>query len=207
MAATLESSFERPRPHDSSAIRHFAETALDRFARYGLKPPQVWLRAGDELYDYEATVSLFKGQALLKLNSERLWFGIENLRTRAEADLALECGIAAVGCTELPSPPQLTFQLNLHAAFPSRSEADGYFSEWSKPEEGIVDGGCIAQIATPDLADPVRLLIERSVAYPNAAFLSIGARHVGVASPTSVRALVEAAAFALRKMRLDLALL
>jgi len=204
LAATIESPFDRPRPHDPVTIRLFASAALDRFSRYGLKPAQILQRLGDGLFDYEATASIFRGQALVRLSAERLWFGIENVRTKAEAEIALECGIGAVGCIEFPPDPMLTLQLNLHAAFASGDEANAYFSTWTKPEAGIVDGGCIAQITAPDLREPVRFVVERSFAYPNAAFISIGTRRTGAVTPAVVRTLVDGAGFALRKMALEL---
>ena len=203
MAAILELPFDKPRQHDMASVRRFADAVLDRYSQFGLKPAQVWHRQGDGVFDYETTASLFKGQALLKLNAERLGFAIENLRTNAEIDVGRKCGAQAIACAESSPDQLLTLQVNLHATFTDEGGADAFFATWSNPSEGVVDGGRIAQVAVPNLREPVRFLVERSLAFSNAAFLSLGVRRRGPADPAILGELVEAAARAVKRMSLE----
>ena len=71
----------------------------------------------------------------------------------------------------LPKINSTSISATAHATFESLDAMEQYLLKYSNPTRQIVSGGTIAYVAVENWAEEVRLLLDKSLAYPGGLFL------------------------------------
>ena len=91
LSATMEVHWTGPFAFAPVALRAVADSALVLFSEYGLTPPQVFQRTGDQLFDFALSFSLFRSQGTFRLGCETMALSVQNARGRQDVEVIREC--------------------------------------------------------------------------------------------------------------------
>jgi hypothetical protein len=167
----VEAFFSTPLPFDRSALRTIASAALQQFGEYGLRPSQIWQRAGDQMFDYELSFSLFNNQAKIRYGAERMFVNVQNARSNRDARLLVECVCRAAKCLDGRMFAKVSVQATSHAAFENEANCDAFFAPFVDKANSILGGGRIVVVQEQGWSNSVRLMGEKSLSVQNGAFL------------------------------------
>lgn len=124
------------------------------------------------MYDYDLTFRLFNNQATIRLRADGLVTNVQNARSRADVQLVAECFVRAAKCFDAGTDGRVTVQAGAHLVLDGDNASTDFFNQFVDPKNAIVDGGRIAIIKEADWSEPVRVTVERSVAYKGAVFVA-----------------------------------
>jgi hypothetical protein len=206
LSVTLEAFFHKPAPYDSGRFKSIAESALEKYGEFGLRCGQVWQRQGDQLFDYELSFTLFNGQGQFRLSAERFSLNFQNARGERDVQIILECMVRAAQCVGASDSCKLNLQAASHAIFDNEGQCAAFFANFADASRGIIDGGRIIFVREEGWMSPVRLSVERSVAFKEGAFLALSTERTSVANLETFRQIADTFGKALDRLELELKL-
>jgi len=156
-----------------------SQKCLEAFASYGLRPTQIAVRNGDQVFNYDLSFSLFNGNGTFKISSEKLEVSLQNVNSEKDWEIVQDCLAKFYEHVPLPEIEHTLITSNAHAAFASDEAMQQYLSQYANPARQIVSGGAIANILCPNWPTEIRLAAERSLAYPASLFLMWTTTHRG----------------------------
>ena len=187
----MELTFQAPVAFDKDSLKNIATSALSAFSQFSLRPNQIWQRIGDALFDYELSFALFNGQASFRVGPERASATVQNARGRSDAEVLLQCLVSAAECFQT-NPIQRTFlQAQCHGLFVPDEGSETFFASFADPAQNVTDGGRIAFVQEKEWAGPVRVSVERSIAFKNAAFITWSAERLGKTNLDGLREIAD----------------
>lgn len=162
-----------------SKLNEFTARLSDPETGFGVRPEQIRMRQNDILYGYELTATFYGGNAVVVRDAQQVRLTLTGGRTAS--DFELIANAVERFCTILePQPPGMVCRLwaNAHAAFATAEDAQKFFNRFLPNDSethsaGIISrAGAVGFIQTPDRSEHVRLMIEPSILFQDAAFLS-----------------------------------
>jgi hypothetical protein len=191
LSATMELTFQAPVAFDKDSLKNIATSALGAFSQFSLRPNQIWQRIGDALFDYELSFTMFNGQASFRIGPERALVNVQNARGRRDAEVMLQCLVSAAECFQT-NPIQRTFlQAQCHGLFEPEADSEAFFASFTEPAQNVIDGGRIAFVQEKEWIAPVRISVERSIAFKNAAFIIWSADRTGKTNLEGLREIAD----------------
>jgi hypothetical protein len=169
---TFEASFKNAVLYRDSQCDLVAQKFLEAFASYGLKPKQITLNHRDQLFNYELSVSLFNGNATLKVSSEKLFMEFKNVIPPDDVGVVNDCVVKTFEHIPFKEITSTTISVNSHATMASGQEAMRYLQKNAKSDLGIIWAGTNANIRSTFWPQEIRITIEESLRYTNALFIS-----------------------------------
>ncbi len=179
LSATMELTFQAPVAFDKDSLKSIATSALGAFSQFSLRPNQIWQRIGDALFDYELSFTMFNGQASFRLGPERALVNVQNARGRRDAEVLLHCLVSAAECFQTNPVQRAFLQAQCHGLFDPEVGSETFFASFTDPAQNVVDGGRIAVVQEKEWITPVRISVERSIQFKNAAFITWSADRPG----------------------------
>ena len=176
---TFESFFKTAVLFRDSRCDEVCQKFLEAFASYGLKPAQVVVKSGDHTFNYEISFSLFNGNGSFKVTSEKIEISLQNATSDKDLEIVQECIAKVYEHVPLPEIRNTSISVSSHAAFASSEAMLDYVSRYAKPEKQIVSGGVIAYILCEKWKEEIRLMIDKSLVYPNSIFWGWSTSHQG----------------------------
>ena len=191
LSATLELTFQTPVPFEKDSLKNIANAALGAFGQFSLRPNQIFQRIGDALFDYELSFSLFNGQASFRIGAERAFVNVQNARGRRDAEVVLQCLVSAAECFQANPVSRIALHGNCHALFEPEAACEAFFKTFADAAQDIVDGGRIAFVQENGWIAPVRITVERSIAFKNAVFITWSTERPGKANLEGLRGIAD----------------
>lgn len=178
-SVAVESIYKRPALFQESRWAEVAPNALDAFASNGLRPGQIALKKGDELYNYEISFALFNGNGTFRLSSERLEITFQNAISAADQELIIDCVAKCHDRIPLPEIALTRISVYLHAALESIEAKNKFLAKFANPEKNVISGGLIAYVLSDKWKTEFRVTLDRSLVYPAAIFISWETQFLG----------------------------
>jgi hypothetical protein len=172
VGVTFDTRFKKAVLLKDAHIPDVAQMCLEAFASYGLTPTQITMRHGDSLFNYELLFALFNANATFKISAEGLHMDFKNARGEKDGELIIDCVTRVHERVPIPEINRTTIAANAHATLPSVEDTQQYLLRYANSAKGIISGGTIANIQSEAWSEPIRLLVEQSLGYPNGLFLS-----------------------------------
>jgi len=169
---TFESFFKKAVLFKDAHCDNSAQKCLEAFASYGLKPTQVFVRTGDQTFNYDLSFSLFNSNGTFKISAEKMDFSLQNATNDKDLEIVQDCLAKVYEHVPLPEINYTSISATAHATFPSVQEMEKYLRQYANPTKQIVAGGTIAYIVCQNWAEEIRLMIDRSLVYPEGLFLA-----------------------------------
>ena len=191
LSARMELTFQTPIPFEKDSLRNMASAALGAFGQFNLRPDQVFQRIGDALFDYELSFSLFNGQATFRIGAERALVYVQNARDRRDAEVVSQCLGSAAECFQVNPVSRIALHGNCHALFESEAGSEAFFKAFADSAQDIVDGGRIAFVQEKEWIAPVRISVERSIAFKNAVFIMWSTERPGKTNLEGLRGIAD----------------
>ena len=190
-AVTAVSAYAEAVTFTNARLDLLARRLLTRFAPYGLRAGAVFQRAGDHLFDYELTFSLFGRNAFCRVGSEKVELTFQN--GRDEKDMAV-VNDGLLGVAECLNDRQLrdtSFEFAAHVSLPSVEHRQKFLAGLGgAAAKGFASGGAIAYSAA-GLFPEVRFLIDRSNLFPEGIYLGWSAQLAGPVGPDTLKKVSE----------------
>ena len=168
---TIESFFKKAILFKNAHCDDVPQKCLEAFASYGIKPTQIIVRSGDQTFNYDLSFSLFNGNGTFKISAEKLDISLQNATTEKDLEVVKDCIAKVYEHVPLPEINNTSISVTAHATFPSIEEMQHYLLKYANPAKQIVAGGTIAYIHCSDWAEEIRLMIDKSLVYPEGLFL------------------------------------
>src|SRR4051812_34720478 len=108
-AIALEVYFGRPRPFAKEKIDALAVWLTDATDGLALRPDQVRVRHTDIVFDYEMSASFFGGNALLRMDAEKVHFSARGASTRQDLELLHNTATRFLKMTAVPEQLFVSF--------------------------------------------------------------------------------------------------
>lgn len=191
LAVTMEAFFRAPVAFDKNNLSSVANSALEKFGKYGLRSAQIWQRIGDQLFDYELSFWLFNNQAQVRFGADRLLVTLQSGRGKKDVEIIAECLINASQCVSADAFARSTVQATAHAAFDSEISGESFFATFVDKDKDIVGGGKIVTVQGSSWMSPVRLVCEKSLLFKNSVFLTWFTERTGTVDLDSLKEIAD----------------
>lgn len=155
-----------------AGLEAVARKLLLRFGGYGLRPLDLFQREGDKLFDYDVTFSLFNRGGSFRLTCEGVHTAFQNARDEKDAGIISDCLTGILECVSERRIREHRLELFVHAALSSTAERDQFLASFGPTERRLPLGGCVLYFPADAPLGESRLLVDRSVPFPEAVFLS-----------------------------------
>lgn len=202
-SVTLESFFKNAVLFKDVRCDEVATKSLEAFASYGLKPTQINVRSGDQVFNYEMGFSLFNGNGTFRISADKLDVVLKNATNDKDLEIVQDCVARIYELVSLPEVADTSVSANAHATFSSVNELQNYLSRFTNPDKQIISGGAIAHVLCPGWKEEIRMTLEKSLAFPEGLFLTWSTLHRG-GKPSRDTLQAIQAAFALSVTKFDL---
>ena len=161
--------YSPPRAFERSRLNGFASRLLEQFGLNTLQPKDLVLDSGDQLYRYALRATLYNGLMIFSLSAQTADANFNRLVRRADRTLAVNCLHTMIEACNDGLSDECYAEAGVNAAFASPEERRKFFSQ--RVTNGIDSAGILAykQVGGPNQL--VRLEIDQSWAYPDAAYL------------------------------------
>jgi hypothetical protein len=159
-------------PYAEASLPALAKRILLRFGGYGLRPLEIVQRDGDRLFDYDLSFTLFSRSGTLRITAEGVYASFQNAKDSNDANLISDC---LLGIGEVVSDRRMRehrLEAFVHASLSSVAERDSFLASLGPADRKLHTAGCI--LSTPASASfgEGRLVVDRSLAFPDAVFLN-----------------------------------
>ncbi len=170
-AVAFESFFTKAVLFKDARCDEVSQKCLEAFASYGLRPPQIAVRSGDQIFNYELSFSLFNGNGTFRISAEKLDVSFQNAVNDKDLEILEDCVAKIYEHVPLPEINNTSISANAHACFDSIETMQQYLLKYADPTKQIVSGGTIAYILVQNWTEEIRLMLDRSLVYPAGLFL------------------------------------
>ena len=160
-----------PRTKSGAELDAFALWLCHSDEGLGLRPDQVRLRKSDELFDYELAAQFFGDNGLITHTADRLKLMIRNARTSGDWEIVRRVLVRFYTRMAFPPESVTTFAANVHSRLSSSEEFDTYFQPFVQPEMSTRPA-LFSYVKIADWESEIRVLIEKSNAFPDALFVA-----------------------------------
>jgi hypothetical protein len=165
---TVETLFGSPQTFDRERLTGLGAKLVQAL---GARPSDAALNLRDALYNYDLTVSIFRGQGFVKVGPEKIEMSVQDIRNQADLELVktvfLKASSTLKASDKMTTFVQANFHLNLITG-----DRNKYFSAYFPILDGHpVQGGVIYR-QSPSFLPDIRVQLERSNVIPGALFFS-----------------------------------
>lgn len=171
LGINLDIPFIPPRTRNAADLDAFATWLCDNETGIGLRADQVRLRTWDDLFGFELVAQFFGDNGLITHTGERIKLSIRNARTAADWEVVRRVLVRFYTHMALPPKSLTTFSANAHSVFSSPEQLDLYFRQFSHPHMSSRPA-VFSYVKIADWESDIRVLIEKSNAFPNALFIA-----------------------------------
>ena len=154
----------------SAALESIAQTLVRDFRNYGADSSSITLDRGDELFRYALRAALFNRLVSVAISADALECNFSTLPRASDRQLALACIAQVMELGGSGLSDRCSLEIGIHAAFTSQDERDNFFTSRDAPGLDLV--GILGYAHVGDSADLLRLEVDQSWVYADAAFIS-----------------------------------
>lgn len=144
-----------------------AQKALESFHGYGLRPPQIAVRRGDEAFNYELSFSLFNGNGTFKILPEKVEVGLQGIASAKDLEIVADCVTKFYHQVLVPEIGATNIDASAHATAASPEDRDKYLLRSADASKQIVRAGSVIYARCKDWTEEIRLLVDRSLVFAN----------------------------------------
>jgi len=171
LGITIESFFKRPILYKDARCDETAQKCVEAFSSYGLRPPQTALRIGDLAFNYDLSFGLFNGNGSFKISSEKLEIHFQNVVSDRDFEVVSDCIAKLYEHVPLPEINSTAIIGNAQTTAPSIEAIQKYLQRNANPSKEIVQAGTIAYISGKNWPAEIRLMVDRSLIFPEGLYL------------------------------------
>lgn len=171
LGINLDIPFLPPLTKNSAELDSFATWLCDTENGLSLRPDQVRLKTWDDLFGYELVAHFFGDNGLITRTGERIKLSIRNARTAADWEIVRRVLVRFYTHMAFAPKSLTTFSAHAHSRFSSAEQLDLYFRQFAQPQISSRPA-VFSYVKIADWESDIRVLIEKSNAFPDALFIA-----------------------------------
>lgn len=178
-AILLESFFKKAALFKDAHCDEMAQKCQEAFASYGLRPTQIFVKSGDQAFNYDVSFSLFNGNGTFKISAEKVDVHLQNATSDKDLEIVEDCIAKVYEHLPLPEINSTLITANAQTTMSSVEELQKYLQKFANPAKRIVSGGAIVNVLCEKWPQEMRVTVERSIVFPAGLFLTWSTTHPG----------------------------
>jgi hypothetical protein len=173
LGIALEVPFVPPRTRTQAKLDELAGWLCTKETGLGLRTDQVRLKVWDELFAYELQAQFFGDNGLITVSADKIRLEVKNARTAADWELVRQLIVRFYLHLQFAPESSTKFSAYVHSRLPTAEEVDGYFAQRTIPTVSTRPA-LFRYVKIVDWETDVRVLVEKSQAFPNGTGLFVG---------------------------------
>jgi hypothetical protein len=175
-SVSLTNWFAEAVPYREAGLEGIAKKLLRKFSGYGLRPLEIFQRAGDRLFDYDLTFSLFNRNSTFRLTAEGSHAAFQNALGDKDAGVITDCLLGFLDSLSERRTRESNLEAFVHASLGSAEERDRFLRTLGATDRKISVAGLVLYSPADETFQEARFLVDRSLALPDGVFLNWAAR-------------------------------
>ncbi len=161
----IDGFFKKPVLFKDAHCDETAQKSLDNFYGYGLRPPQIAVRKGDEAYNYDLFFSLFNGNGTFKILSDRIELAFQGIASAKDLEIVADCVSKFYQQVLVPEVGATNIEANAQTVAASVEERDQFLSRFADASKRITRAGAVVYVRCDKWPEEIRMLVDRSLVF------------------------------------------